>query len=226
MQAFTVAMKKVWRQKFCYFPGVHFLNKLPKRATIAHLRPNVPACNSKVNTSPTCWIFYTCPIYLQVSQRLDKNYTGYTLDKIECFFFFWPRRASNSKVILPEFELVQDFMHVQVICNFHKDPIKAKQAMLWTRRNTGFFGTKGQLQSPIGLEFKLFWDFMPVQVICMFKKVSIKTKQAILRKSHHVAIQGRIWCISALPICKFNEDPIKNEDAIDRTFSWYLTYSS
>ena len=32
--------------------------------------------------------------------------------------------ASNSKsnsVILPEFELVQDFMPVQVICNFHKD---------------------------------------------------------------------------------------------------------
>ena len=32
--------------------------------------------------------------------------------------------ASYSKVnspILPEFELFWDFMHVQVICNFHKD---------------------------------------------------------------------------------------------------------
>ena len=47
---------------------------------------------------------------------------------------FWHSRPIN---FLPEFELVQDFMPVQVICNFHKDPIKTKQAMLWTRSNTG-----------------------------------------------------------------------------------------
>ena len=59
---------------------------------------------------------------------------GYAPDKVECGFF-WHSRASNSKVntqILPEFELDRDFMHVQVICNFHKDQIKTKQAMFRT----------------------------------------------------------------------------------------------
>ena len=31
-------------------------------------------------------------------------------------------------------------MRVQAICNFHKDPIKTKQAMLWTRWNTVWSG--------------------------------------------------------------------------------------
>ena len=38
----------------------------------------------------------------------------------------------NSKVnspIMLEFKHVRDFMPVQVICNFHTDPIKTKQAM-------------------------------------------------------------------------------------------------
>ena len=43
--------------------------------------------------------------------------------------YFWHSRASNSKVnslIVPEFGLVRDFMSVQVICKFHKDPIKIR----------------------------------------------------------------------------------------------------
>ena len=46
--------------------------------------------------------------------------------------FFWHARANNFKVnnvILPEFELVRNFIPVQVICKFHKDPIKTKQTM-------------------------------------------------------------------------------------------------
>ena len=62
--------------------------------------------------------------------------------------FFLHSRASNSKVhsaILPEYELIRDFMPVPVICNFHEDPIKTNQAMLGTRLNMGFFGIKGQV---------------------------------------------------------------------------------
>ena len=36
-------------------------------------------------------------------------------------------------------------MSVQVICIFHKYPIETKQAMLQTRLNMAFFGTKGQV---------------------------------------------------------------------------------
>ena len=47
-------------------------------------------------------------------------------------FCFLHSRASNSKVnslILPEFELVQDFMNAKVICNSHKDIIKSKHRL-------------------------------------------------------------------------------------------------
>ena len=86
-------------------------------------------------------ILYTCSIYLHVLWRLHENNTCYTPDKVECGLF-WHSRVSNSKVnspILPEFELVLD-KAVQVIYNFHKDPIKTKQAMLRTKSN---MGTKG-----------------------------------------------------------------------------------
>ena len=43
--------------------------------------------------------------------------------------FFWHSRASYSEVnspIVSEFERLLDFMPVQVMCNFRKDPIKTK----------------------------------------------------------------------------------------------------
>ena len=61
---------------------------------------------------------------------------------------FWHSRASNFKVNsvnLPVFELVRDFMSVQVICNFHKDSIETKQAMPRSRSNMAFFCTKWQV---------------------------------------------------------------------------------
>ena len=48
-------------------------------------------------------------------------------------FFFLHARANYSKFnspMLPEFELIRDFMHDQIICKSHKDPIKTKQSML------------------------------------------------------------------------------------------------
>ena len=42
-----------------------------------------------------------------------------------------------------EFELVLDFMPVQIIWDWNKDPIKTKKAMLRTMLNMfGFFGTQ------------------------------------------------------------------------------------
>ena len=81
-----------------------------------------------------------------------------------------------KSLILPGFELVQDF---QVICNFHKDSVKSKRAMLRTRSNMGVSNSK--VNSPIWPEFELILDFIPVQIICKFHKVSIKTRQAMRR---------------------------------------------
>ena len=47
--------------------------------------------------------------------------------------------------IWQELELVWDFMPVQIICKSHKNLIKTKKAMLRTRSNMAFFGTKGQV---------------------------------------------------------------------------------
>ena len=41
------------------------------------------------------------PIYQQVSLLLDKNDTGYALDKVDYGFLFWHSRASNSIVNIP-----------------------------------------------------------------------------------------------------------------------------
>ena len=68
-------------------------------------------------------------------------------------------------------------MSVQVICKFHKDPIKTKQALLQPRLNIVCFGAKGQW-IPNWPELELVRDFMPVQVNFKIHKNPIKTKLA------------------------------------------------
>ena len=146
------------------------------------------AGNSKVNTSPLMNILYLS--YLPASLILDKNYTGYTSDKVEYGFFH--SRASNSKVnslILPEFKPVWDFMPVQVTCKFHKDPIKTKQAMLLTRWNTGFFGTKGQV-TPKSI-VQSGQNSNSSVLSASFIKIPLKLKRLCSRK-------GQIQCFSSL----------------------------
>ena len=56
-------------------------------------------------------------------------------------------KSNNFRVtsaILLEFELVRDFIPVQVICNFHKDPVKTKPDMLRTRSIWDFPTLKGK----------------------------------------------------------------------------------
>ena len=47
--------------------------------------------------------------------------------------------------IWPDFQLIWDFTSVQIICQFHKDPIKTKQAMLRIKSNMMLFGTQVQV---------------------------------------------------------------------------------
>ena len=102
--------------------------------------------------------------------------------------FFWHSRASNSKVntqILPEFELDRDFMHVQVICNFHKDQIKTKQAMFRTNmgpERVGQVTPKWIVRSvPQSNSSKILWvSLLPaVPVTCKFEDDLIKNEGAI-----------------------------------------------
>ena len=103
--------------------------------------------------------------------------------------------ASNSNMnspILPEFELIQDFMPVQVICGFHKDPVKTKQAVLGTRLNMEFFWHKRASNSKVDIliwpEFKFVQDYIPIQVICKFQS----------KLSRLCSGKGCIWGFSAL----------------------------
>ena len=64
---------------------------------------------------------------------------------VEYVFFFGTKGQVNSKdnsPIWPEFELVRDFMPVQV---YLQVSIETKQAMLRRRSNMGIFSTKGQV---------------------------------------------------------------------------------
>ena len=87
------------------------------------------------------------------------------------------------------------------------------------------------------LEFELVRDFIPVLVTGYFEDDSIKSGGAILRtiyivygkifrrsRANNSKVNGPIWpeieliryFIDVLVTCKFEEDPIKTEVAIDR----------
>ena len=127
---------------------------------------------------PACQIYYTCSIYLQVSYRwikLHRPCSGQSLMWV--FLALRGKKLQSEESDLARIELVQDFMSVQVTCNFHKDPIKSKQDMCRTRSHMGASNSK--VNSPIWPEFELIREFMPVQITCKFDKLSIKTRQAM-----------------------------------------------
>ena len=91
---------------------------------------------------------------------------------------FWHTRAINTKTNIPiwtEFEYFRDFIHVKVLCNFHKYPIKTN--------------SNSNVKSPFWPKSKTFRDFMVVQIFCKFHKDSIKL-------SSLCSGQGRIYFFS------------------------------
>ena len=101
--------------------------------------------------------------------------------------FFPALKARNSKVnglIWPEFELVRDFMPVQIMCKSHKDPIKTKTDYAPDKVKYGVFphsrANNSERKCPIWPEFKLVQDFMPVLVTRKFDKDLIKNECASL----------------------------------------------
>ena len=60
---------------------------------------------------------------------------SYSDDKVKQKFF-QQSRGPNSKInhdpILPVFELVQDFIHIHLICKFQEHPIETEGAMVMT----------------------------------------------------------------------------------------------
>ena len=104
--------------------------------------------------------------------------------------FFRRSRAANSEVsdgILPKLELIQALIVVLVTCKNEEDPIKNEGARVLTR-------------------------FSPLKVYGNFFRHSRASNSAVL---------GRIWpnfelvrdIMVVLVICKYEEDPIKNEGA-------------
>ena len=91
--------------------------------------------------------------------------------------------------ILPEFE------PIQVIYNFHTDSIKTKQALLWTRWNMGFFGTKGQvlLKSIVWSG----WNTNLSKTLCL-SRLSASLIKIQLKLNRLCSKQCQIWRFSAL----------------------------
>ena len=61
---------------------------------------------------------------------------------------FQQSRGHSSKIndpIRPVFGTVQDFIHVQLICKFQEDLIKAEWLMLMTKSNRSFFSNQGDV---------------------------------------------------------------------------------
>ena len=99
---------------------------------------------------------------------------------------FWPSQTSNSDVytsIWPEFELLQDFMHVLVICKFKTDPIHTELAIVRTRSDQVLHSKAitsedkhDKKRSGRNLNST---KIMAVLVICKFHKDPIKTKHKV-----------------------------------------------
>ena len=103
-------------------------------------------------------------------------------------------------------------MPVQIICKFHKVSIKTKQAMLRTRSNMGFLGTKGKVTpKPIirsGLNSNSF------KILCL-SRLSVKSNMVFFRhsKSSNSKVKSLIW-LDILINCTFEDDSIKMKGAI------------
>ena len=151
-------------------------------------------------------------------------------------------RANNSKVthlIWPEFELIWHFMPVLVTCKFEDDWIKSEEDNLratfsplqvYGKIFHRSRGNNSKMNSPID-----------VLVTCKYEGDRIKNEVAIDRtffpiislwelifrhsRASNSKVNTPIWptyklCrdfMLVLVTCKFDEDPIKIEDTIDRT---------
>ena len=140
--------------------------------------------------------------------------------------------------------LVRDFTPVQMICKSH-NPIKTKKAMLWTVSIWHFFGTQGQVTAKWIVRSgrnsnssEILWlSWLPASLKMIWSKVkALSSRQHFLHhtvygknfcrsRASNSKVNGLIWpkielvwdFMDVLVICKYEEDPIKNEVAIDQT---------
>ena len=160
---------------------------------------------------------------------------------------FWHSMASNTEVnslIWPKFELIWELMAVLATCKFDEDLIKTECTIDRTRSNMGFFSTQGKVTLTWIVwcgwksnSSKILWlSRLPARLMKIGSKVkSLSSGQHCL---HYVIIfhssraskskeNSSIWpeieliwdFIAVLVTCKFEEHPIKNEVATDRTRS-------
>ena len=101
-------------------------------------------------------------------------------------------KGSNSVANLPQFELIQAFMHVLDTCKNEEDPIKNEGARVFTR-------------------------FLPLSVYVDFSRRSRASNSAVLGPIWP-NFELVLDVMDVLVTCKYEEDPIKNEGArVDTT---------
>ena len=87
-------------------------------------------------------------------------------------------------------------MFVLYTCTFQEVAIKIDSAMPWTRSNTGFFSTQGQvsLYCTYWPKLELVQNFVPVLDTCMFEEVAIKSEGTMPRTRSNkgfLALKGK-----------------------------------
>ena len=74
------------------------------------------------------YVLITCKYENDLIKNSRENVMTSFFPIISLWEFFWRSRAANSVAggqIWPNFELIQDIMHVLITCKFEKDPINS-----------------------------------------------------------------------------------------------------
>ena len=115
-----------------------------------------------------------------------------------CFFLCMQGQATTKRILRFCRKSNSSESFCLVICSFHKDTIKTKQAMLRTKSNMAFFRTKGKV-----IAISIVWsghNSNSSEILCRLSASLIKS---------HEDPKGYV-----LVTCKLEDDPIKREGAI------------
>ena len=149
--------------------------------------------------------------------------------------FFQQSRGCNSKCndrIWPVFKLVQEFIHVHLICKFQDEPNKTDWVMLMTKSNRGFFSNQVDVTLRFMIRSGYFSNLFEISSMSTlsvsFRKTWSKLNefrwwqsQRLFQqlREHNSKFNDPIWWgfklvwdfIHVHLICKFQEHSIKTE---------------
>ena len=193
------------------------------------------------NSSENLWLSWLPARLMKIRSKLKALSIGQ--GQIWAFSALKGCNSEVNSLILPKFELIRKFMAVLDTCQFDEDLIKTECTIDRTMLNMGFFSTQGQVTLTwivwCGWKSNSSEILWLSRLLARLTKIGSKVKSLSsgqhkpMRKKIHSSTASNtkenspIWpddqfirdYIAVLVTCKFEEQPIKNEVAIDRTRS-------